>query len=99
MSYNYEDIADSGTCLPLTEQQVGSDRCYTVEVAVRDGLDTNRVEEMMEAEVADDSITVKIGVRDRDEPPAVPIVMVTSPARDTNALNEHYKADRDLARR
>ena len=32
---------------------------------------------------ADDSITVKIGVRDRDEPPSAPTVTVTSPARDT----------------
>ena len=39
---------------------------------------------MMEAEVTDDSITVKIGVRDRDEPPAVPIVMVTSPLREND---------------
>ena len=83
MSYNYEAIADSGTCVPLTEQEVGSDRCYTVDVEVRDGLDTDRVEEMMET-VADDSITVKIGVRDRDEPPAVPTVMVTSPALENN---------------
>ena len=82
-TYNYETIAEDNTCDPLTEQQVGSDRCYTVEVEVRDGLDTNRVEEMMEMD-ADDSITVKIGVRDTDETPSVPIVMVTSPARDTN---------------
>ena len=81
MSYNYEAIDASGTCGPLTEQEVGSDdRCYTVKVEVRDGLDTDRVEEMMETG-PDDSITVKIGVRDRDEPPAVPIVMVTSPER------------------
>ena len=71
MSYDYEAIADADTCDPLTDSQVGSDRCYTVEVEVRDGLDTDRVEEMMET-VADDSITVKIGIRDRDEPPAVP---------------------------
>ena len=87
LSYNYEAF-DTGTCVPLTEQQVGSDNCYTVEVEVRDGLDTNRVEEMMEAEVADDSITVKIGVRDRDEPPAVPIVMVTSPERVRNDVTK-----------
>ena len=60
---------NSGTCNPLTKQQVGSDNCYTVEVEVRDGLDTNRVEEMMETDAdavdsLDDSITVKIGVRD-----------------------------------
>ena len=80
----------------MTDQQVGSDRCYTVKVEVRDGLDTDRVEEMTETP-ADDSITVKIGVRDRDEPPAVPIVMVTSPERDTT--NDVTKLNVTLARR
>ena len=84
MSYNYETIDRANTCGDLTVQDVGTNRCYTVQVEVRDGLNTDRVEEMMEAVVADDSITVKIGVRDRDEPPAVPIVMVTSPERDTS---------------
>ena len=71
-----------GPAIRLLKQQVGSDRCYTVEVEVRDGLNTDRVEEMMETD-ADDSITVKIGIRDTDEPPEVPVVMVTSPALDT----------------
>ena len=31
----------------------------------------------------DDSITVKIGVRDKDEPPATPAVTVTAPAGNT----------------
>ena len=83
LSYNYEAFDTTGTCDPLTEQQVGSDNCYTVEVEVQDGLDSDRVEEMMETD-ADDSITVKIGIRDTDEPPEVPVVMVTSPARDTD---------------
>ena len=52
-----------------------------MKVEVRDGLDDDRVEDKDEA--ADDSITLKIGVRDRDEPPSVPTVTVTSPARDT----------------
>ena len=77
--YNYEDIAASGTCVPLTD--VGSDRCYTVKVEVRDGLNTDRVEE--EETTPDDSITLKIGVRDRDETPSVPTVTVTSPAGNT----------------
>ena len=34
----------------------------------------------------DDTITVKIGVRDRDEPPAVPTVTVTSPADNTTLV-------------
>ena len=80
-TYSYEDIAETGTCGSLTEQDVGSDRCYTVKVEVRDGLDNDRVE--VEDEAADDIITVKIGVRDRDEPPSVPTVTVTSPGRDT----------------
>ena len=81
VSYNYEDIDSSGTCGTLTQQEVGSDRCYTVKVEVRDGLDTDRV--AVKETTPDDSVTVKIGVRDRDETPGVPIVMVTSPARDT----------------
>ena len=48
---------------------------------VRDGLDNDRVE--VEETEPDDSITVKIGVRDRDEPPAVPTVTVTSPSGNT----------------
>ena len=81
LSYDYEAIDAEGTCGTLTDSDVGTDKCYTVQVEVRDGLNTDRVEEMMETVVADDSITVKIGVRDRDEPPAVPTVMVTSPER------------------
>ena len=82
VTYNYEDIADTGTCDPLTDtNKIGSDRCYTVMVEVRDGLDDDRVE--MEEATPDDSITVKIGVRDRDEPPAVPTVTVTSPIGNT----------------
>ena len=83
VTYDYEDIAASGTCDPLNEAEVGSDRCYTVKVEVRDGLDVDRVKVEVEDEDADDSITVKIGVRDRDEPPAVPTVTVTSPADNT----------------
>ena len=82
VSYSYEDTL--GNCGTLTEQQVGSDKCYEVTVEVRDGLDDDRVE--VEAEDADDSITVKIGVRDRDEPPAVPTVTVTSPAGNTTLV-------------
>ena len=83
-AYSYEDIDDSGTCDPLNAADVGSDRCYTVKVEVRDGLNEDRVEE--EEEEPDDSITLKIGLRDRDERPAVPTVTVTSPAiNDGNA--------------
>ena len=39
VTYNYEAIAEAGTCGTLTEQQVGTDRCYTIKVEVRDGLD------------------------------------------------------------
>ena len=81
-TYNYEEIDASGTCgTPPVEGVGNDDRCYTVKVEVRDGLDDNRVE--AEDEDEDDFITLKIGVRDRDEPPSVPTVTVTSPARDT----------------
>ncbi len=63
--------------LMLTEQQVGSDRCYTVE-GRGPGRPGHR-QSRNDGEEADDRITVKIGVRDRDETPSVPIVMVTSP--------------------
>ena len=79
-TYNYEAIA-SGTCDSPNTIDVGTDRCYTVKVEVRDGLDDDRVE--VEETTPDDSITVKIGVRDRDEPPAVPTVTVTSPSVNT----------------
>ena len=79
-TYSYEDL-NTGTCGDLTVQQVGSDSCYTVKVEVRDSLDSDRVED--KDEDADDTITVKIGLRDRDEPPSVPTVTVTSPTRDT----------------
>ena len=36
--------------------------------------------------IIDDSITVKIAVRDRDEPPAVPTVTVTAPADNTTLI-------------
>ena len=82
VTYNYEAITAADTCEPLTDTaRIGSDRCYTVTVEVRDGLDDDRVE-VSEID-PDDSITVKIGVRDRDEPPAVPTVTVTSPSGNT----------------
>ena len=81
VNYNYEDIADE-TCAPLTDTaRIGSDRCHTVTVEVRDGLNDDRVE--VEETEPDDSITVKIGVRDRDEPPSVPTVTVTAPSDNT----------------
>ena len=82
LDYNYEAIAETRTCDPFTSEadiaRIGSGRCYTVKVEVRDGLDDDRVEVVDED--ADDTITVKIAVRDRDEPPAVPTVTVTSPS-------------------
>ncbi len=93
-SYSYEDITASNTCDPITQSQVGTDKCYTVKVEVRDGLNTDRVEEMPEATDPDDSMTLKIGLRNRDEPPGVPVVMVTSPARDlTDTANPLTKLD------
>ena len=53
-------------------------------VEVRDGLDDDRAE-VKEAD-PDDSITVKIGVRNLDEPPAVPTVTVTSPELNTTLV-------------
>ena len=84
VAYNYEAIAESGTCGDLDEDTVGSDRCYTVTVEVRDGLNDDRVK--VEETTADDSIMVKIGVRDRDEPPSAPTVTVTSPAGNTTLI-------------
>ena len=84
VTYSYEAIAASGTCGNLSQSDVGSDRCYTVTVEVWDGLDGNRVAE--EEATSDDSITLKIGVRNRDEPPAVPTVTVTSPADNTKLI-------------
>ncbi len=83
-TYSYEDLGNSGTCGDLTVQQVGTDRCYTVKVEVRDGLDSDRVED--KDEDGDDTITVKIGLRDRAEPPYVPTVTVTSPADSTTLV-------------
>ena len=100
VTYNYEAITATDTCFPLTDTaRIGSDRCHTVMVEVRDGLNDDRVEE--EETDPDDSITVKIGVRDRDEPPATPTVTVTSPsgnttlevfwdARNTGPVITHY---------
>ena len=84
VTYDYETIASSGTCDPLNQATVGSDRCYTVTVEVRDGLDDHRAK--VEETTADDSITVKIGVRDRDEPPSTPTVTVTSPTGGTTLI-------------
>ena len=81
---NYEAITGGNTCGDLTESQVGTDRCYEVMVEVRDGLDSNRAE--VEETVPDDSITVKIGVRDEEEPPSVPTVTVTSPVGNTTLV-------------
>ena len=89
-TYSYEDLDSTGTCGDLTEQQVGTDRCYTVRVEVRDGLNDDRV--AVEETDPDDRITVKIGVRDRDEPPSVPTVTVTSPAGNTT-LVVHWHAN------
>ena len=83
VTYNYEDIANSGTCT-LDEATVGSDRCYTATVEVRDGLDDNRVE--VEETDADDSITLEIGVRDSDEAPERPEVTVTAPEGNTTLV-------------
>ena len=85
VTYNYEEITGGDTCGAPRVAGVGSDdRCYTVKVEVRDGLDDDRVEDKDEA--ADDSITLKIGVRDRAEPPSVPTVMVTSPTGNTTLV-------------
>ena len=72
---NHEDTG----CGYLTSQEPDSTTCtYTVKVEVSDGLDEDRNEE--ETAAADDTITVKIIVRDVDEPPAAPVVTVTAPA-------------------
>ena len=64
----YDSTADPTTCT------------YTVMVQVRDGKNEHGVEEETENATPDDSITVQINVRDKDEPPAVPTVTVTSPS-------------------
>ena len=65
----YVDTADPTTCT------------YTVKVEVRDEKDEHG--NVDKDEDAADSITVDIVVRDRDEKPAVPTVMVTSPSVNT----------------
>ena len=65
----YVDRADPTTCT------------YRVKVEVRDEKDEHGNVDKDEA--AADSITVEIVVRDRDEKPAVPTVMVTSPSGNT----------------
>ena len=69
----------------------GVENCnYTVIVEVRDGLDTDRVEEE-EAEVeVDDRITVTITVRDEVEVPVTPTVTVTSPT-DVTKLRVNWE--------
>ena len=57
---------------------------YDVMVEVRDGLDDDRVK--TEDESHDDRITVRINVRDVDEPPAAPTVTVTSPTLNTTLI-------------
>ena len=51
---------------------------YTVKVEVRDGLDENGNKEKSET-TADDTITVEITVNDVDEPPSMPLVVLSSP--------------------
>ena len=76
-SYNYEDHTTDTDCTPFTEATLRTDKCYTVTVEVRDGLNQNK--ERVEESTADDSVTVRIGIRDVIEPPAAPTVTVTSP--------------------
>ena len=88
VTYNYESVGDA-TCAPLTDTlQIGSDRCYRLDVEVRDGLNDDRAE--VEETDPDDIIALRIGVRDRDEPPAVPTVTVTSPAGAVNTSLEVF---------
>ena len=77
MSYDYETFDTDTACTPFDEATIRTDKCYTVTVAVRDGLNENSEEE--EEEVTDDTITVRIGIRDVDELPSAPTVTVTSP--------------------
>ena len=63
----YDASADPTTCT------------YTVKVEVWDGLDTHKVEEDSDNPTVDDAILVRINVRDKEEPPAVPLVTVTAP--------------------
>ena len=53
---------------------------YTVTVEVRDRKDGHRNDDKDEG--ADDTIAVTINVRDEDEPPAEPVVTVTSPGAE-----------------
>ena len=56
---------------------------YMVSVEVRDGYNTHKVKLKESEPTADDTITVTINVRDKQEPPAVPTVTVTSPEGNT----------------
>ena len=63
------------------------DNCtYTVRVQVWDGFNEHKVEEDGETPVVDDTITVTINVRDKEETPEVPTVTVTSPSGNTTLV-------------
>ncbi len=89
------DHEDTGCGYLATDDTLASTTAttctYTVVVEVRDGLDTHKVKEEDENPVADDTITVTINVRDRDEVPTVPTVTVTSPS-DQTTLNVIWDA-------
>ena len=70
----YVDTADTTSCI------------YMVQVQVWDGFNTHKVEEDSENPTVDDTITVTINVRDKNETPEVPTVTVTSPSGNTTLL-------------
>ncbi len=81
VAYNYEAMtASDHPCTGFEEARIRTDRCFVVTVQVRDGLNPNK--EMVEEppESPDDFVTVFIGVRNLREPPAAPIVTLTSPS-------------------
>ena len=78
---NHED-SDCGYVAPANPTDPTT--CtYTVKVQVWDGYNTHEVKEDSETPVVDDTITVTINVRDKDETPEVPAVTVTSPMGNT----------------
>ena len=70
----------------LTDPPTATTCTYTVQVQVWDGFNTHKVEEDSESPTVDDAILVAITVRDKEETPGVPTVMVTSPSGNTTLV-------------
>ena len=83
-SLNYEDTDCGYIALNDTDTSTTPTTCaYTVKVEVRDGYNTHKVELEESETAADDTITVTINVRDREERPDAPTVTLAAPDTET----------------